>query len=130
MMGYKNQRLVQMKLNSLQSLRRLEDVGSVPSLRPLVYQRVTIDKSLMSEIDLILYSTNLCLFSARILRNEIQIPNRDETLTKVNNEIMKLYNLLSKKDFILHSEYAHKDTKQFFKSVGLKPKHINTDRTK
>lgn len=114
-----------MKLNNLQMLRGLEDIKSVPSLRPLTYKRVTIDKSFMNDIDLILYSSNLCLFSARILRNEIQVPNRDATLHRVTNEIMKLSNIISKDNSYLHNERTHKDTKEFFKSVGLKPKHIN-----
>lgn len=113
-----------MKLNSLQSLRPLADVGAVPRLGTLQNTRVSINKSLLSEIDIISYSTNLCLFSMRILRDEIQVPNRDEILKKVTNEVLELYKLLSKKDYMMESNYTKKDTKKFFKSVGLKPKHI------
>ncbi len=113
-----------MKLNSLQTLRELKSVGSLPSIKPMMYKRVTIDKSYLSSIELILYSTNLCLFSTRILRNEIHVKNREATLSAVIQEVSKLYNLLSKDDFYMHSDYTKKDTKKFFKSVGLKPKHI------
>ncbi len=113
-----------MKLNSLQSLRGLEEIRSLPNIKPLTYKRVTIDKNFMSAIDLILYSTNLCLFSARILRDEIKVKNRRETLHRVNNELLQLNSLLNKDDYYLHNERTHKDAKRFFKNVGLKQKHI------
>lgn len=115
-----------MKLNSLQTLRELKSVGSLPSIKPMMYKRVTIDKSFMSEIDLLSYSSSLCLFSMRILRDEIKVRNRDATLYAVGNEILKLSSILSKDDYYLHNERTHKDTKEFFKRVGLKPKHIST----
>ena len=36
--------------------------------------------------------------------------------------------LLHKDDYYLHLEYTDKDTKKFFKEVGLKPRHIDTDK--
>lgn len=118
-----------MKLNSLQALRGLKSVGSVSTIKPMIYKRVTIDKSFMNEIDLISYASSLCLFASRILYNEIKIPNREGTLNAVMQEVSKLHSLLSKKDYYLHNERTHKDTKKFFKEVGLKPRHISTKRT-
>lgn len=118
-----------MKLNNLQSLRELQSVGSVPTIKPLSYRRVWIDKNFMNEIDLLLYSSNLLLFSARILRYEINVKNRERTLNATMQEVSKLNRLLSKDDYYLHSDYRKKDTKKFFKDVGLKPKHISTNRT-
>ena len=113
-----------MKLNSLQALRELKSVGSVRNIKPLTYKRVTIDKSRLSEIDLISYSSSLCLFSMRILRNEIKVKNREGTLKAVMQEVSKLSRLLHRNDYYLHSDYTQKDTKKFFKEVGLKPKHL------
>jgi len=107
-----------MKLNNL---RHLKNLDILPSIKPLQRIKTT---NLLNEMELILYSTNLCLFSARILRDEIQIQNRNEVLSMVNDEINKLYNILSKKDISLHNNYSKKDTKDFFKKVKLKPKHI------
>lgn len=118
-----------MKLNSLQALRGLKSVGSVSTIKPLTYKRVKIDKSRLSEIGLISYSSSLCLFASRILYNEIKIPNREGTLNAVIQEVSKLHSLLSKNDYIQNSDYTQKDTKKFFKEVGLKPKHISTNRT-
>lgn len=113
-----------MKLNSLGTLRELESIGTIQSIKPMIYKRVTIDKSRLSEIELILYSTNLCLFSARILRDEIQVKNREGTLNAVTKEILKLYSILSTKDYYLHSDYTKQDTKKFFKDVGIRAEHL------
>jgi hypothetical protein len=78
----------------------------------------------LDELELLVYSTNLCFYSMRILRNEIKVNNRAETLSLVNNEVFKLNNLLSKRDYFSRSEYTKKNTKEFFKKVGLKPRHI------
>jgi hypothetical protein len=94
----------------------------------MIYKRVTIDKSFMSGIDLISYTSNLLLFSARILRNEIQIPNREGTLNAVNKEILKLYSLLSKDDYYQYATHTKNDTKKFFKDIGLKPRHIDINK--
>lgn len=110
-----------MSLTNLQSLKSLD---TLQSIKPLQQNKISINKNLLNEIELILYSTNLCLFSMRILRNEIEVKNRNTVLNIVTDEVGKLYNLISKKDFLLHSNYTKKDTREFFKKVGLKPKHI------
>lgn len=115
-----------MKLNSLGTLRGLEELQTVPSVPILIKRTVTIDKSFMNEIDILSYASSLCLFSARILRDEIVVPNRDITLNTTAREITKLSSLLSKRNYIHDNEMKKKDTKEFFKKVGLKPRHINT----
>lgn len=110
-----------MSLTNLQSLKSLD---KLPRLKPLQQNKISTNKKYLDELELILYSTNLCLFSTRILRNEIEVKNRNAVLNIVTNEVGKLYNLLSKKDFLLHSNYTKKDTREFFKKIGLKPKHI------
>ena len=106
-----------MKLHKLQSIKQ---INQLPNLQP----KITINRNSLNQIELILYSTNLCLFSMRILRDEIVIKNRNKTLQIVNNEVRKLYTLLSKEDYLFHSNYTKKSTKEFFKKIGLKPKHL------
>jgi len=113
-----------MKLNNLLSIRSLEDVPAVPTIKPMRSTTKKIDKSLLNQIELIHYSTNLCLFSSRILRNEITVPNRDGTLNRTAKEISTLRTLLLRDDYYMYATYTKQDTKKFFKSVGLKPKHI------
>lgn len=105
-------------------MRELKKLTPLSQVQPLQRTKITIDKSFVSEIELLSYSSSLCLFSMRLLYYEIQVKNRDATLQRVNNEILKLSNLLFKPNYHLHSNYTHKETKEFFKSVGLTPKHI------
>lgn len=109
---------------SLANLQSLKSLDSLQRLKPLQQNKISTNIKYLDELELILYSTNLCLFSARILRNEIEVKNRNEVLNIVTDEVGKLYNLLSQKDFLLHSNYTKKDTRGFFKKVGLRPKHI------
>lgn len=100
-----------------------KQLTNLKSLRGLKKDREKKAKYL-SELDVIMYSTNLCLFSMRILREEIQIKNKDMVLSMVNKEVYNLSRLMSKNDFMQDSNYTKKDTRAFFKEVGLKPKHI------
>lgn len=109
---------------SLTNLPSLKSLDNLQGLKPLQKSKISTNKKYLNELELILYSTNLCYYSTRILRNEIEVKNRNEVLNIVTDEVGKLYNLLSKKDFLLHSNYTQEDTKAFFKKVGLKPKHI------
>lgn len=106
-----------MKLTKIQTIQKLE------KLIPLKNKEVDRNKYL-DEMDIILYSTNLCLYASRISNDEIKVNNKYEVLNKLNIEINNLYNLLSKKDFIQASIYTQKSKKEFLKSVGLKTKHI------
>lgn len=113
-----------MKLNKLQSPRTLSNLETLPSIKPIKYKPTKADKSKMSEIELILYSTNLCLFSMRILRNEISVKNRDAKLQRAINEVKKLSAAINDDAAFYNQNYTHQERREFFKSVGLKPEHI------
>lgn len=104
----------------------LKQLANIKPLQGLKKESRITKVNFLNEMDLILYSTNLCLFAARILRNEIKVNNSDIVLSMVNKEVYNLSNLMSKNDFILDSNYTKKETIAFFKKVGLKPKHIKT----
>lgn len=113
-----------MRLNSLQSLKELKQLRSVPTLKPLIIKKIFIDKSNLSQIELISHSSSLCLFAMRILRDEITVKNRAEILAMTMAEIMKLSSMLSKNNY--EETISHKEAKETFKQIGLKPKHIKT----
>lgn len=113
-----------MRLNSLQSLGALKQIKGVPQLKPLIRTVVTIDKSNLSQIELISHSSSLCLYAMRILHYEINVPNRDSILAMTLNEIRKLNTMLSKNNY--EETISHKEAKETFKQIGLKPKHIKT----
>ncbi|WP_320035463.1 hypothetical protein [Halarcobacter sp.] len=104
--------------NNIQQLKRLKPLNRLetnPRGRKSEY---------INQVELLNYSSSLCLFCARLLRNEISIPNKEFNLSLVGNEIIKLNKLFSEDDYYSYSEYTKKNTKEFFKKVGLKPKHI------
>lgn len=103
------------KIKPLKKIKPLHRVNSKPR---------GVKSKYLDELELILYSTNLCLFGARILRNEINVNNRNQTLNLVMKEVLKLYLILSKDNYYSYSKYTKKDTQDFFKEVGLKPKHL------
>lgn len=111
-----------MRLNSLQSLGALKQIKGVPQLKPLIRKTVTIDKSNLSQIALINHSASLGLYAMRILHYEINVPNRDSILAMTLNEIRKLNTILSKNDN--EETLTHKEAKETFKRIGLKPRHI------
>ena len=114
-----------MRLNSLQSLGALKQIKGVPQLKPLIRKTVTIDKSNLSQIALISHSSSLCLYAMRILRDEITVKNRAEILTMTLKEIKKLGTMLSKNNY--EETISHKEAKETFKQIGLKPRHINLE---
>lgn len=112
-----------MKLNSLQTLRGLKSIGSLPSIKPMIYKRVTIDKSRLSDIALLNHSSSLCLFTMRLLHDEIKVKDKGQSLQVALNEISKLTSIISKDDYYMH-DYTNKDTKKIYKEIGLKAKHL------
>jgi hypothetical protein len=112
----------------MKPLSQLKQLYRLQSIKPLSKERPEPLKIPISEIELILYSSNLCLFSMRILRDEIKVKNREGTLNAVNKEILKLYSLLSKDDYYQYATHTKNDTKKFFKDIGLKPRHIDINK--
>lgn len=103
-----------MKLNKLSLLKNIDKL-------PIITKSSQNKKNLLKKMELILYTSNLCLFSTRIIRKEVHIKNKNETLSLINEEIKKTVWMLSTNNYI---NITKKDTRVFFKKVGLKPKHI------
>ena len=101
-----------MKLNNLQTLRELKRVGSLPSIKPMIYKRVRIDKSRLNDIAVLNHVSSLGLFTMRLLHDEIKVKNKGQSLHVALNEISKLNSILSKDDYYLMCDYTHKDTKK------------------
>ena len=113
-----------MRLNSLQSLGALKQIKGIPQLKPLIRTIVTIDKSNLSQIELISHSSSLCLYAMRILRDEITVKNRAEILAMTMAEIRRMHTMMHVNNN--EESITCKDAKQTFKRLGIKPKHIKT----
>lgn len=109
-----------MKLNNIKPLK------SIALLQKLQRERKPRAENYLNELEVILYSTNICYFTSRILNDEIKVDNREYKLSMLNSEMLKLNRLISKRNILLESEYTKKNTKEFFKKVGLKQKYLKT----
>ncbi len=102
-----------MKLNNLKSIKQLQEIQSITKTK------VSKGKYL-SELEMILYCTNITYYSMRILRNEIKVNNRDKILSDVTKEINRIYSILLKDDFYsIENAMTQKQHKENFKRFGI-----------
>lgn len=102
-----------MKFKPLKQLHRL---------RGLI-KKEAVDKEL-SQIELLLHSTNVNLFAMRLIHDEIIVPNKAEIMAMTMAEIRRMHTMLHVWDE--EDSITCKDAKQTFKRLGIKPKHIKT----
>lgn len=104
-----------MKLTSLKSLSKTKP------LKPLIKQKKTNRSKYLSELEMIMYSTNLCYYSTKIIYDEIKISNRDEVLHSITKELLRINKILSnKKDWYnLENALTKKEHKENFKRFGI-----------
>ena len=103
-----------MKLTKLQELRSIE---TLPSINKVMRTNMRV---LVSDLDILVYSVNLCFYASQILNNKINVKNRDEILRLTTDEAMKMYNLIKKKDFLLYADITQMDMNKFYKKIKFK----------
>ena len=100
-----------MKFKPLKQLLRLKQL----------IKKEAVDKEL-SQIELILHSTNINLFAMRLLHDEIIVPNKAEIMAMTLAEIKRMHTMLHVWDE--EDSITCKDARQTFKRLGFKPKHL------
>ena len=74
---------------------------------------------------MILYSTNLCYYASRILRNEINSTHREHILNILFAEVYRMNVILSKKDwYSLEDTLTQKEVNEKFKLFGITKKSL------
>jgi len=75
---------------------------------------------------MILYSTNLCYFTTKIIYNQIKVKNKEEVLTHLKKEIARVRKIISDDEFFINSDnyLTKKQHKENFKKFGITPKKI------
>ena len=107
-----------MKYESITPLSRIE------ALKPLIKEKFKRAKYL-NEIEMILYSTNLCYYSSRILRNEIIVDNREMLLNSLTKEILRIYKILCNEEWYnLNTALTQKEVNKNFKLFGITKKSL------
>jgi len=100
-----------MKFKPLKQLHRLKGL----------VKKEAVDKEL-SQIELLLHSTNVNLFAMRLIHDEIIVPNKAEIMAMTLAEIRRMHTMLHVWDE--EDSITCKDAKQTFKRLGIKPKHL------
>jgi len=103
-----------MNLNSLQSIRPLATVGTVPSLQPLLKSKVTI-VNIPSTPALLLLSSNL-LYKAKLLLDGAIRPTDKITADTCTKEAIKLIKIV---DNYQDKHLTHKEVKQIRRDFKL-----------
>lgn len=108
----------------MKQLQALKSLKPLQCIRPLQKEPLKRLETPLSEIELILYSTNICYHSMNILRGETIVKNREAKLQALNRETLKICSLLQMDNYYFHSTYTKENTKKFFKDVGIRAEHL------
>lgn len=96
----------------------------IKALKPLTKERFKRGKYL-SQIEMILYSTNLCYYASRILHNEIIVNNREIILNSLMMEIYRIYKILCNENWYnLNTALTQKEVNENFKLFGITKKSL------
>jgi len=108
-----------MRLEPLQGMQQL------PRIQGLKQKETKRAYQYLSNVEMILYSTNLCYYTHKILNNEIKVKNRDVVINNVMNEVYRMNNLLKKDDwYSLENVLSVSDKKANFKKFGITDKKL------
>ena len=107
-----------MKCNSI------KPIGNIKPLTALTKEKIK-RSNYLSKMEMILYSTNLCYYSTRIIRNEIEVNNRNFILDELSKEVYRMHKLLNKQEFDnLENVMTKKEYKDNFKRFGITEKRL------
>ncbi len=109
-----------MKLSSLQTLT---DLKALPTIKPLFTKKISITNRYLSEIDLLLHCSNICLFARRLIDDEITVNNKELSLNLAIREIKRLPNLWKNNNYF-DNPILKSEAKKTKKEIGIKPKHL------
>ncbi|MDK9693934.1 MAG: hypothetical protein OEL19_06790 [Sulfurimonas sp.] len=108
----------------MKQLQALSQLKPLQCIRPLKKEPPKRLETPLSEIELIMYSTNICYHGMNILRGETIVKNREAKLQALNREILKICSLLQMDNYYFHSTYTKENTKKFFNDVGIRAEHL------
>ena len=96
----------------------------IKALKPLTKEKVKRGNYL-SNMEMILYSTNLCYYSMRILRNEIIVNDREMILNSIMKETIRMSKILNTKDWYnIDTVLTQKEVNENFKRFGITKKSL------
>ena len=109
---------------------KLTNLKSLPitiNLKPLIKQNKPNRSKYLTEIEMIMYSSNLCYFAHKLYYDEVTVKNKSVVMNNLHNELYKLNKILSLKDdwYSLDTALTKKEQKANFKRFGITKKKLN-----
>lgn len=110
-----------MKLTNLKSL------PITSNLKPLTKQNKPNRSKYLSEIEMIMYSSNLCYFAHKLYYDEVKVKNKSVVMNNLHNELYRLNKILSLKNdwYSLDTALTKKEQKENFKRFGITKNKLN-----
>ena len=109
---------------------KLTNLKSLPitiNLKPLTKQNKPNRSKYLSEIEMIMYSSNLCYFGHKVYCDEIKVKNKSVVMNNLYNELYRMNKILSLKDdwYSIDTALTKKEQKENFKRFGITKKRLN-----
>ena len=110
---------------------KLTNLKSLPiksNLKPLTKQnKPNRSNKYLTEIEMILYSSNLCYFAHKLYYDEIKVKNKSVVMNNLHSELYKLNKILSLKEdwYSLDTALTKKEQKENFKRFGITKNKLN-----
>lgn len=106
-------------------LINLKPLSTTATLKPLIKQKKPNRSKYLSELEMIMYSTNLCYYSTKIIYDEIRVKNKDEVLNHITKEMYRIHKILCDKDWYnLDTALTQKEVNENFKLFGITKKRL------
>ena len=106
-------------------LINLKPLSTKATLKPLIKQKKPNRSKYLSELEMIMYSTNLCYYSTKIIYDEIRVKNKDEVLNHITKEMYRIHKILCDKDWYnLDTALTQKEVNENFKLFGITKKRL------
>lgn len=106
-------------------LINLKPLSTTATLKSLTRQKQPNRSKYLSELEMIMYSTNLCYYSTKIIYDEIRVKNKDEVLNHLTKEMYRIHKILCDKDWYnLDTALTQKEVNENFKLFGITKKRL------
>ena len=108
------------------NLISLKPLSTTVILKPLTRYKQPNRSKYLCELEMIMYSTNLCYYSTKIIYDEIRVKNKDEVLNHITKEMYRIHKILCDKDWYnLENALTKKEHKENFKKFGITKRSLN-----
>lgn len=109
------------------NLISLKPLSTTVILKPLTRYKQPNRSKYLSEIEMIMYSSNLCYFAHKLYYDEITVKNKSVVMNNLYYELYRINKILSLKEdwYSLDTALTKKEQKENFKRFGITKNKLN-----